>query len=217
MKRSHAFIALGISGHFAQAAVIAEWDGVGGASVAGVTTVVEITSVGDLTRGEGLGTVGSSNFNSNNWGNTSSSFTTAVADEDYLTWSITVAPGFQITDLSVSAEIDTSSTGPNSSAWAIDTGSGFSQIGATFEGPDPGAVVTSDTVSGPLSGTITFALVGWDASGTSGTLDLEDDLIGGGTGNVGLQINGDISVAIPEPSTVLLGGLALLGLLRRKR
>ena len=85
---------------FAQAAVIAEWDGVG-RLVAGVTTVV--IHLGSLLRGTWVGR-----------------FTTSIQITEipvllhdsccrrrHLTWSITVAPDSS-TDLSVSAEIDTS-------------------------------------------------------------------------------------------------------------
>ena len=88
--------------------------------------------------------------------------------------------------------------------------------GATFP--------TSTSVSNPLS---TFAVSGAATLSLGGTfnanalqLEITDNHFGGtvaGGDRIGLGEVKFIGDAIPEPSTVLLGGLAMLALLRRRR
>lgn len=192
------------------AATLATWDGINGASVAGTSVDASIVSVTDLTRGSGLSTGTGGNFNSSSW-DTGSDFATALAAGEFISWGMTIDVGLEITGLTITAEVDRSGTGPTSFAFAIDTGSGFTQIGSTLSTPDPGALVTSASVAGPLTGTVNFALVAWGASSGAGTLDIEDDLIDANA--TGILVSG----TVPEPSIALLGGLGILALLRRRR
>ncbi|MEM0967489.1 MAG: PEP-CTERM sorting domain-containing protein [Verrucomicrobiota bacterium] len=195
--------------------VLVTWDGINGASIPGSSFDSSITA-GDLTRGAGLNQAPGGNFNSNNWSPSTTDFASAVLEGDYIVFSFSVALGDQVTDLSVRAEIDTTGSGPQTLAWAIDTGSGFSQIGPSFDGPDPGTIITADTVGGPLTGSVDLAIVGWGASEDTGRMDIEDDLIGD---SVGIEVSGTVS-AVPEPNLYgALAGIIALGFaaVRRRR
>jgi len=88
--------------------------------------------------------------------------------------------------------------------------------GATFP--------TSTTVSNPLStyavGNATTLSLGGTFTANTVRLDITDNHFGGtspGGDRIGLGEAKFIGDAVPEPSTGLLGGLALLALLRRRR
>ena len=112
--------------------------------------------------------------------------------------------------------------------WGYHFGAGNGNEGREFTlsfSTDGGATFpTSTSVSNPLS---TFAVSGAATLSLGGTfnanalqLEITDNHFGGtaaGGDRIGLGEVKFIGDAVPEPSTVLLGGLSMLALLRRRR
>jgi hypothetical protein len=74
----------------------------------------------------------------------------------------------------------------------------------------------------PLNAVATFTRISLDLSSITGLnnqsfVAIRFDDFDNGTGNDAMRIDNLLITAIPEPSSALLGGLGLLGLLRRRR
>lgn len=198
------------------AVLLSEWDGVSGTNIAGVPAQPEISSA-NMTRASGISAAGGGTFNSSGFLG-STSFATALSNSDYIIFGITVQPGFQVSNLSISVDTTRNTQGPQTAGFGIDTsgGSSFVQIGSNFSVPTSATVISSSTTGTNLTGTITLAIMGWSAGNAAGRLDITNG-IGGGSGNVGLQVFGDIT-AVPEPGVyALLAGGLVLGFVARKR
>jgi hypothetical protein len=169
-----------------------------------------LTSVSGLSR-VGLGASSSINsFGSNGWNITN----TFNESDDYLTFSFSVNPGFQvsITELSWTA-LNGSSTGPGTTRWGYRIGSGEFTLQNTFT---PTATNTAGSWSGinitDATETIEFRFwaygttsIGGGTSGTGGTVRYNN------TAGEDLVLNGTVT-AVPEPSTIAFLGFASLGL-----
>ncbi len=195
----------------AQGAILATWNGQDGTTQPGTAVDPAITATSDLSRGAGLSAGSGSTFNSRGWDG-STDFASAVTDGHFLSWGITIAPATTVENLTITVAVDRSLTGPVNFAFALDTGSGFTRIGPDLVTPEPVALRISDPVPGPLTGSVTFGLVAWGASGSLGTADIEFGVIDAGN-TVGVQVEGTV---VPEPATALLSALGILFLFRRR-
>jgi len=177
------------------------------------------------TAGDGLSRVGlvasaSANaFGSNGWN------TTGFGEgDDYITFSLTVDPGYMLTMSSLSwTRLSASNTAPGTGRW------GYSVGGGAFVLQDPFAVPFANTagswtISGAedLTGSIEFRFWAYGAtsvnggtSQTAGGVTYRNSVVGDD-----LVLNGTVSV-VPEPSTYTLLALAAAGfggyVIRRRR
>jgi len=200
--------------------LVVEYDGLAGVSQSPVTGI-GITGI-DLTRGAGITNTAGINFNSRDF--SAASLADAITFNEYLSFGFTVNAGFQMSMTDIMVELDRSTTGPTAVYLLFD---------ANNNGFDVGDLLGTDTIAATSSlftfnsglptnldnsdGLNEFRFYFSGASSLGGTMDIEDDDIGGGSGSVGLQLNGNITV-IPEPNSALvLVGLASMLLIRRRR
>ena len=203
--------------------LVVEYDGLAGVTQSAINGS-GISGI-DLTRGAGLNAAPGTTFNSNDFDTASTDVFDALISNDYLAFgfSVTGSNSLDVTDILV--ELDRSGTGPTDVFLLFDGDGdgfeGFDDVLQQFSIPDPGAVLTFNTglPTGLTSadGINEFRFYFAGATNSAGTSDIEGDLIGGTTGNIGLQINGTFNI-VPEPSsTILLLGFSILGLVRRRR
>lgn len=179
-------------------AQIAAWnfDGNAGNEISvNATTSSSNISLPVITRGVGINPASLANsFNSNQFSSTN--FTEAINNEEYIEFSITPNSGFTVSLSTLDANFRRSNTGPDTFRWqySLDgfatTGTDIgSQISYTNDGGD-GDAQTQIDFSGihdleEVETTITFRLYGWGASNTAGTFAIGrlsgDDLSIGGT------------------------------------
>ena len=208
-----AILSAGLAGQ-ASADLIVEYDGIAGTSQTGTIGTLASSAL-DLTRGAGINAATGDSFNSNNFD--SATLADAIAADEFLSFGFTPAAPVDLTDIQVA--LDRSNTGPTTVYL-------FSSIGGFTPGdqitsaaiPDPVAIVNFDISSLTNVSTATeFRFYYAGATSGAGTSDIEDDLIGG-SGNVGLQVNGVAAAVIPEPSSMaLLGLVGLAGIVRRRK
>ena len=186
-------------------------------------------AVGGLTRGTGLTTTGSGAQNAwgaNGWdGNASAA--AAISANDFVTFSVTADPGFNVSFSSVSAyNIRRSNNGPTTGQWQYQVGAGsFVDIGSEITwGATINASGNAQTAI-DLSGitalqsvapgtTVTFRIANYNASSNAGTWYLNDPSDSPGNDFI---VNGTTSL-IPEPTTAALAlGLGGLAMARRRR
>ncbi len=197
------------------AAILVQWDGSNGPSVSAKDLGSGIGSALDLTRGAGLNQATGGTFNSSGF-TVDADLSAAIAANDYLSFGLSPSSGSIIDFSNIVVELDRSPTGPTT----VDLFSnvdGFASSLSSFATPDPGALLTFDisALTG-ISAPIEFRIYGYGATGSSGTMDIEADLIDGTA--TGLQINGTVS-AVPEPSSIAIVGLAtgILAIRRRRK
>lgn len=217
----------------ARAQTLVSWDFSGstnyGISPLTPTTASSNVSVVGLTRGSGLTTSGSGV--SGGWGatgwETSADSATAIANGDFVTFSVTPAAGYSLS-LSAIGPLDyrRSSTGPQTGLIQYQLGTGaFVTVGSLnyTSTSSSGATLSSISLSGiselqSIVGTsVTFRIVNYSAGGATGTWYLFD--VGGDAGTADFSLTGTVS-AVPEPSTyaAAAGSAALaLAVYRRRR
>lgn len=181
----------------------------GGATNFGTSPLAATSSdsnmtAGGLTRGVGIGTTGTGAANA--WGGTdfitaSPSQATAIASNEFATFTITANAGFTVSLSDIAAyNIRRSATGPTTGIWQYQIGAGaFTDVGSaitwgaiTTGAGNPQSAINLSGISAlqnvPAGTTITLRVVTWGATGAAGTWYLNDpadttvnDLIVNGT------------------------------------
>ena len=218
-------LAAGFAANTAQATVLVGWDfspittsAWGASPYAAATTDTSVT-IGGLTRGSGLTTSGTTAAGA--WGGTGFSTTAntealAITANNYVTFSITVKSGYTVSLTDIAAyNIRRSNTGPGTSQWQYQINSGaFTDISSGNNGGPLTLSTTSSsgnsesaiTLSGisalqnlPAGTVVTFRIVSWGASNTSGTWYFKD--LGNTTAN-DLIVDGTATQTAATPPTL---------------
>jgi hypothetical protein len=153
----------------------------GGSSPMVPTTLDNRVVVEGLTKGSGIGAVTTVNV----WGGNDfmgTDLTTAIANNDFATFSVTPASGYQVSFSQIPAyNIRRSGTGPTTGIWQYRKGSGaFADIGSFITwgavtsgnyNPQPAIDLSGIAVlqNVPSGTTVTFRVVTWGGTGTAGT------------------------------------------------
>ena len=127
----------------------------------------------------------------------------------------TLAPGSGIDDLGIIGDM-TLADG-SSSEFEINTSGDISDLVTASALLTFGGILNVTNIGGTLINGDTFNLFDWgSSSGSFSSVNLPG--LGGGLSwdQSGLYVNGEITV-VPEPAAILLGGLGVLALLRRRR
>jgi len=216
-----------------EAVLIAEYQTAASGSNATLTaSATDASIVADvMAAGPGIGTASGSTWNWNQWGNSTTPFTsfeTAVSGGDFWTWGFDVSAPMTVVSLTdMELRLDRSGTGPNEGEIraSINGGTEVSLLTFDYGNSDSGVDFTGIDLStlGPLTtgDSIEFTLAAWGADSggisTGGTFDLETIDFGGSDPRA-LRINGVVA-AIPEPTAALFGSLLAggLGLTVRRR
>jgi len=149
----------------------------GGSSPMAPTTVDNRVVVEGLTKGSGIGAVATGNvWGGNNFMGTD--LTTAITNNDFATFSVTPASGYQVSFSQIPAyNIRRSSTGPATCIWQYQKGSGaFTDIGSAITNPTDAASGNTkpaislsdiaDLQNVPAGTTVTFRLIAWGGAAT---------------------------------------------------
>jgi hypothetical protein len=139
----------------------------------------------DFIRGPGIAAGGGSNYYNNNGFNTASpNFTSANSQGDYVSFTVTANPGFQVTYSSLDFTHRKSGTGPGNTRVGYSTDGGSSW---TYMTPDPlflsgtGDVNVSWTFPAAFStsNTVTFRIWAWGATAGTGTYRNDNVVLSG--------------------------------------
>lgn len=163
----------------------------------------------NLRRGMGLSAATGTTFNSKHW--SESSLVTAITAEDYLVWGLNSNSPFKLDQLSL--RYDRSPSGPQQLAvqLSLDEGVTYDTVWHDTEvADDSSAFHEIDLSPWQASTHAMFRIVGWNASGLSGTFDIENYQ---STPVRSVTVTGSIpSSPVPEMSAVQIWGLGALGL-----
>jgi hypothetical protein len=211
--------------------VLAGWNFHGlagfGPSPMAPTTRHPRVGVGGLQRGAGVTTSGTAAANA--WGGTgwdSPSFAAALGAQDFATFSLAPVDGYLLSLSSIDPyNIRRSATGPTTGQWQYQIGEGgFFNLGSqitwgstTTSAGNNQSEITLTEISDlqSISETVTFRLVNWDASNSSGTwyfnsTSAANDLV----------IQGTVT-SVPEPGALLMvaaaGTVGIAGRRYRRR
>ena len=183
-------------------AQILAWDFAGNAgneATVNSTTTDPNLNVSAISRGAGLSANAlADSYSSSSFSSTSTSLNDAIANNDYLQFTVSPQSGFRVSLSSLNATFRRSATGPNTFQWqysldgfatpGINVGPTITYTGTETNGVaqpaiDLSAVPALQNVAFP--NTVTFRLYGWNASSTAGTFALGrltgNDLALGGT------------------------------------
>jgi uncharacterized protein len=154
------------------------WDTVNGSSVSATDLAANVTGL-VLERGSGIAQNEGTDFNSNGW-TEGGDLATAQSNNDFLEFGLTIASGFELTDLVVEFFGDRSNTGPAAIElrWSDDNFTSSNSLLGPVDVTVDGTIQTSPAVTDPLTGTVTFRIYGWGATGSAGTFDIETDKVG---------------------------------------
>ena len=188
------------------AQVIAEFDRAnasGCVSSAMSTFTVANLSAMSICRGGGVNMATGGDYNSNGFDTSNGSAADAEVDGDQLTFSITPASGYEVVVTQLNIRMDRSNSGPpnyeirafdGATPTVISTGT-ISTSGGVFNIPLGTPIATTSTVS--------FQILVWGASGSTGTMDIEGSTFSG-TNNLadpGAQILGTLNQLLPVELT----------------
>lgn len=168
------------------------------------------------TLGNVTGSSTNNRFTATNWAGAGSSFSTASADNVYITFSITPTSGNQLSlsGATITYTLQNSGTGPDFYSVRSSVDSFGSDLSASSTALNTAGATTSTSLTLPtsvsytgLTGAVEFRIYGWGASSGLGTLSVN-----------AWSMTGGVS-AIPEPSTyaAILGGVVLIGALWQRR
>ncbi|MBX3386069.1 MAG: lamin tail domain-containing protein [Phycisphaeraceae bacterium] len=128
----------------------------------------------DLCRGGGVNSTAAANaFNSNGW--TATSEAEAVLLDDYISFGLDIAPGFEATITHLAFRLQRSGTGPNNIS-IRSSADGFSSSRLLISGVPtsaPSTPVVFDINDVVACGTLEFRLYAWGASAGTGTLRVQ--------------------------------------------
>ena len=163
-----------------------------------------------LQRGSGLNPSALANaFSSTNY-SASGDKANAISNSRFVYFTVQAKPGYTVALTTLNARFRRSSTGPNTFRWQYSTdGIGFTDLGPgdiVYTGTENiGADRTAVDLSTELSlqnvtstTTITFRLLGWGASATSGTFAI--GRYEAGNASASLSISGTITAVISPPN-----------------
>jgi 2',3'-cyclic-nucleotide 2'-phosphodiesterase (5'-nucleotidase family) len=190
------------------ATTIAAWDvsgqsGWGAQGLAPTTKDTNVTVVG-LTRGAGVGTGGSAAARA--WGGNTWTATTqgdAVTAGDFATFAVTAAVGFQVSFTTINPfDYRRSATGPGSGRLQYQVGGGSFVDGPAISYPttastgDKAGPIDLSSIAAlqgvPAGTTVTFRIVNWGGTTTSGTWYIFDRAV---SSAADFEIDGTIAVA----------------------
>ncbi len=162
-----------------------------------------------LSRGASINAGSGATFNSTGW-TTTNSVGDAIANNDYIEWTITASIGFVVSVSELQLRYDRSGTGPagvsirtSLDSYASDI---FTDASVNASGEDN--TISGLTLTSSSGGSITFRLYGYNASSASGTFDIEElasytETLSPTSDNVGIVLRGTVTssgVSKPEPS-----------------
>ena len=140
-----------------------------------------------ICRGSGIAAAGGLTYNSSGW-----EIWAGPQTNDYIQWSITPDPGYEINLSSIDLRYDRSGTGPSRLQLQIDTGSGFNTVFTDNSVSDLGENVNINlSTYTNLNSIVTFRIYAYSASSGSGTFDIETHPTYGS--NKGIIINGTVN------------------------
>ncbi len=188
-------------------------------------------TVGGLTRGAGDTATGATGAASG-WGgvgwNGQTTLAGAVSASDFVTFTVKANSGYELSLSDIAAyNIRRSASGPTTGQWqySID-GSTFTNIGSSITWgsttTSSGNAQSSISLSAiaalqnvPATTTVTFRVVNWNASGSTGTWYFNG--AGSVTAEQSLTINGVVAVPEPPAFVLMAAGLGTLTYLTRRR
>lgn len=180
-------------GQQAQAALILSYGSSAGSSQA-PSFVDSRISATNIVRGPGVSSNSGGSFNSRDW-EEGSNLNGAIANDNYLGWTITVGAGQQLDLTTMDVRLDRSNTGPPNFAVGYMNGSTFNSLFTNTIGASGTEHSNQDLSAAPTfapGDTIMMRLYAWGASSSSGTMDPETTSSFGGNA---IRISGDFSSA----------------------
>lgn len=217
MKKLMAILAgIGLTAGVANADLLVAWDfvglsGINSGSITANVAHAEMAAPGDMLVDRGAGLVPSSNtggYAANNWHSDDPSLATAIASNNYFSFTLEAADGFHFTTTNITWNMRRSGTGPSN--FVIRTSAdGFASDLATWTSEANGTL--SSAVSLGTQTAVEFRLYGYSGTSGAGAMNM------GGSGN-DVEFYGVTSL-IPEPGTMALlaMGLAGVALVRRRK
>ncbi|WP_338356085.1 hypothetical protein [Yeosuana marina] len=148
-----------------------------------------------ICRSSGIVENAGGTYNSRDWTQNST-----LDLDDYLEWTITPNSGYKIDLTTMNIRYDRSPRGPTKVDIQIDLGSGFASIFSDSSVNPNGENVTGIDLSlfTSITSSITFRLYAYDATGTTGTFDIEELQLPSYVGtNKGIVVNGNVSALPP--------------------
>ena len=167
-------------------------------------TTVANASATPLSQGVGLTASGTSTFNSRAWSLDSTSVNDAIANDEYIEWTVSAVIGYTVFISEMEIDYDRSNTGPKRIAIRTSLDGYASDIYVDSTVSESGEVVVIDSlnlISAP-GGSITFRLYGYHATTSSGTFDIESDDLGTvlGQADAGILVRGAVFVNCTPPT-----------------
>jgi len=200
-------------------ALIISWDVAGHGTPADPTLAASTYNQGDIANVPTLARVGlagtatANAFNSNNsWNNTA----TFIEGNHYVDFFVT-ADGSPIVLQSLGYAVQLSASAPNQLTWGFSiNGGAFTTTTVTMTSASPSSLTTwtfGDTPTVASGQSVEFRMWVWGTTSASG---VAGNATSNGTGRIANVSDGDLVLnysVIPEPSTITLIGLGLVGLL----
>lgn len=200
----------------AQSATLVAFDGVSGTSVPGTLEAPGVTGF-DLGRSVGVVENTGSTFNSRDWEEGTDKLS-ALVNNNAIFWGFTTTIAYDLT--SVELAYDRSNTGPVSISIDLFVNNVFQgEIFADTDVSTSGETALIDlSAFDAIEGSVFFRLLGWGATSSLGTFDIEDK-VSLGAEKYGIVISGEAVPAVPLPAglPLLLGGVGVLAMARRAK
>lgn len=174
----------------------------------------------NLTAGPGVAVNAGATFNHNNW-TVGGDLATAVANNDYIQWGLTVNPNYSLDLSQLELRYDRSNSGPNQLA-IVFSSDNFATSTTVFTDTDVNVNGENNIINlgsfAALQDVTTsafFRIFAWGATGSAGTFDIESLNFAGGDLR-GIVLRGTVEL-IPAPGAMAVLGLGGLVAARRRR